>query len=160
MALNKILQIGEMPKACYLGKRANTQVEGQMINWMGVRAYGLDKKLGDYLWWDNFEGDINNENEREVAVRFLSSLYFKNNVQGVIGSAINIRKSVGAKRVKLLNEANVYGMYIEAEKRAGFNFRMNIDGFEPRISVEQDDRISERYALVCEQIKAVMPYRK
>ena len=87
MALDDIvLQIGEMPKAEYLREAGDTTGSGN-IQWIGVKSYGLDQELGDFLWWRNFKGDLNNPTDRYNTAAFVARLKLEAGAEAVIGPA-------------------------------------------------------------------------
>ncbi len=157
MALDdKVLQIGEMPKPEYLQETRDTTGSGN-IKWIGVRAYGLDQELGDFLWWRNFKGDLNDSTDRYNTAAFVARLRLETGAEVVIGPAIDLSGSNLRKNyVATVEESNVLGVYVEADKRPMFNFMTMMDSVRSEAELKAQKPVE--FDEVFQKAKAVLPY--
>ena len=151
----KLLQIGEMPKAEYLREAKDTTGNGN-IQWIGVRAYDIDQELGDFLWWKNFRSNLNNPTDRYNTAAFIARLKLETDVRAVIGPAVDLQDSnQRGDYVATVKEPNVLGIYVEADKRPMFNFMSRTDGIrsEAKLRAEKPVEFDE----IFQKAKAVLP---
>lgn len=123
------LQIGEMPTPCYMREAGDTTGDGN-IRWIGMEAYAPDGQIKDFLWWRNFKaGDLNKEKARHDTAAFITRLKLEAETDSAIGPAIDLSESNSKTgKVKVIEEQEVYGVYVEAEKRPMFNFMTMMQG--------------------------------
>lgn len=122
-------QVGEMPTPRYLVDAPSTVSNG-MTRWIGIEAYGTDGEVKKMLWWRNFQvGDLSNDSVRHEVAALITRLKLETEADAAIGPAIDLSgSSVKTGHVQLVDEPEVYGVYVEAEKRPMFNFSTRMNG--------------------------------
>jgi hypothetical protein len=80
------------------------------------------------LWWRNFIMEGGQDARHDAAV-LIAGIKLEMNVSAAIGKPVNIEWS---KRdtgfVGLFSDRDLIGVYVEAEKRSQFNFRVQLQG--------------------------------
>lgn len=154
------LEIGEMPKPRYMREAWNTSVDsdGTAIKWIGMEAYSPDGEIKKFLWWRNFKvGDLSKEQARDDAAAFVARLKLEMGVDSAIGLPVDLYQSNSATgHVEVIaNEPEVYGVYVEADKRPMFNFMTMMHG----VKTEAQLRRSKPVELdeILQKAKAVLP---
>lgn len=164
MAIDDSLRMRGLPKPEYLDNSSDVNLDKSWKSrkWIGVQTNSIDNTIKDFFWWRNFEfGDLNNYDSRNEAVSFLTSLYFRMGVEATIGKAINILKSNPEKNIiKTMNEPDIYGVYIQSNKRRLFEFKFlkEIEDYgkidESAIKLIEPDYFNEIY----EKFHKILPY--
>lgn len=160
MTIEKKLNIGEMPEPCYLREMGNTSVDsdGSSIRWIGMRAYGLDEQIKDFIWWRNFKaGDLNEETARYHAAAFVTRLYMEMQAEAAIGRAIDLHASSQERNhVAIPTEPEVYGVYVQADKRQMFNFMAMMRGIKSEAQSRRKNPVE--FDRIFQQARKVLPY--
>ena len=160
MAIENKLNIGEMPEPCYLTEMGNTSLDsdGSSIKWIGMRAYGLDKQVKDFLWWRNFKaGDFNDETARYHTAAFVARLYMEMESEAAIGRAVDLHASNQKENlVAIANEPKVYGVYVQADKRQMFNFMTMMKGVREEAKLRAENPVE--FDRISRQAQKVLPY--
>jgi hypothetical protein len=162
MAIEDKLKIGEMPEPRYLCEMGNTSVEsdGSSIKWIGMRAYGLDKQIRDFLWWRNFKaGNLNNEAVRYHTAAFIARLYMETEAEAAIGLPIDLYASSQSKNyVAIPKDKGIYGVYVQADKRQMFNFMTMMNGIGSEAELRRKKPVE--FDRIFQQARAVLPYHR
>ncbi len=160
MTIENKLNIGEMPEPCYLTEMSNTSLysDGSSIKWIGMRAYGLDEQVKDFLWWRNFKmGDLDDETARYHTAAFVTRLYVEMEVEAAIGRAVDLHASNQSENcVAIANEPEVYGVYVQADKRQMFNFMTMMKGIKTKAQLRRKNPVE--FDRIFQQAKKVLPY--
>ncbi len=140
--------IGEMPKPRYIREENGR-------NWIGIDAYGLDGGLKQFLWWTNISNGLEEEVDRYHAAAFIARLKLEMDAEAAIGPAINLSESSRETgKVGVINETESFGVYIEIDKRAMFNFFAMMKGVKSEAKlrkkkpVEFDDAFQKARAVL------------
>lgn len=150
------LQIGEMPTPRYMREAGDTTGDGN-IRWIGMEAYAPDGQIKDFLWWRNFKvGDFSNERARYDAATFVARLKIEMGAESAIGPAIDLYGSNSETgHVKTVDEPEVYGVYVEADKRPMFNFMTAMRGVKDEAELRRANPVE--FDALFQQAKAVLP---
>ena len=160
MAIDDKLKIGEMPEPCYLSEMGNTSLDsdGSSIKWIGMRAYGLDKKVKDFLWWRNFKaGNLKDQTVRHDTAAFIARLYTEMKAEAAIGLPIDLSDSNQRKNyVAIPKDEGIYGVYVQADKRQMFNFMTMMQGVRSEAELRRKDPV--QFVRVLQQAYKVLPF--
>lgn len=150
------LQVGEMPTARYIREAGDTTGDGS-IKWIGMRAYAPDGEIKDFLWWRNFKvGDLSKDRPRYDAAAFVTRLKLEMEADSAIGPAIDLHGSNSETgHVQTIDEPEVYGVYVEADKRPMFNFMTAMRGVKDEAELRRESPVEFDDAF--QQAKAVLP---
>lgn len=153
------LKIGEMPKARYLLEAGDTVGSGT-IKWIGIEAYAPDGQVKKFLWWRNFKvGDLNKEKPRHDTAALVTRLKIETQTDSAIGPAIDLSESNSRTgKVKVVEEPDVYGVYVEAEKRPMFNFMTMMQGVKSEAELRRQN--PAEFADMLKKAEAVLPRPK
>jgi len=120
------LRVGEMPTPRYIKRLGDTNLDndGVPINWVGMEAYSADREIKRFLWWKNVRsGNINKEEVRTDAATAIARLKLGGNIDAAIGLPIDLGECDHNKGfVKIIEEPDCVGIYIEENKRSQFSF--------------------------------------
>ncbi len=121
------ISIGQMPVPTYLESKGRD-------SWIGVETYDVTVDFRPFIFWKNLKiGDLISPESRDLASTILAMLKIGMDVEAVIGPAIEIDDCESkSQHVQLSLKPDNWGVYIEEEKRAGFNFLLELNGMEPR----------------------------
>lgn len=150
------LRIGEMPQPQYLREAGDTTGDGS-IKWIGIKAYALDGQIRDFLWWRNFKiGDLRDETARYHTAAFVARLKLEMESDSAIGPAVDLHGSdSNTDRVQTIDEPEVYGVYVEADKRPMFNFMTAMRGVKDEAELRRQSPVE--FDEIFQQAKAVLP---
>ncbi len=129
------------------------------IRWIGMRAYGLDEKIKDFIWWNNFKvGDLNNETNRYHAAAFVARLYMEmNKAEAAIGKAVDLDASNSKRNyIAIPKNQKLCGIYIQADRRLGLNAMANMRGIETEAFFRRRDPVE--FDRIFQQARKVLPY--
>lgn len=154
--MSQELQIGEMPTPRYLQEAGDTTGSGT-IKWIGIEAYAPDGEIRPFLWWRNFKiGDLTNERARYDAAAFVARLRLEMNSDSAIGPAIDLYESnAKTEHVQVIDEPEVYGVYVEADKRPMFNFMSAMRGVKTEAELRGVDPVL--FDEIFQKARAVLP---
>lgn len=140
--MSQELQIGEMPAPRYLKEAGDTTGSGT-IKWIGIEAYAPDGEIRPFLWWRNLKiGDLTNERARYDAAAFVARLRLEMDADSAIGPAIDLYESNSqTEHVQIVDEPEVYGVYVEADKRPMFNFMSAMRGVKTEAELRAADPV-------------------
>ncbi len=154
------LKIGEMPQPCYLLELGNTSLDsdGSSIKWIGMRAYGLDKKVKDFLWWRNFKaGNLNDQTVRHDSAAFIARLYMGMEAEAAFGLPVDLSGSNQSKNyVAIPKDEGLYGVYVQADKRQMFNFMTMMQGVGSEAQLRRKSPV--KFVELLQQAYAVLPF--
>lgn len=101
---------------------------GSKEKWIGFRSTSIDGKQKKFLYWTNFADSL--DQIRAACGAILLEL----DAEAQIGPAIDLKKSLATGTVHVVSHDDkgdqLYGIYVEAGRRTGFNFFVNIRGLE------------------------------
>jgi O-acetyl-ADP-ribose deacetylase len=147
------LQIGEMPKPQYLVTAGDTTGSGD-IQWIGMKAYDLGGEVRDFLWWRNFQVNLNNKKGRHDAASFIARLKLEADAESAIGLPVDLHSSDQRRNyVAVVEDPKLSGVYIEAQKRPMFNFMTMMNGVR-----SEDELRSENPGKFNELLEKAMAY--
>ena len=105
---------------------------GGEIRWIGFRSPSITGEKKEFIWWSNFADTI------DKGKKFCGALLSQWSIEAQIGPALDLNISLKSEKIHLLpkekidagSEAITYGIYIESDRRVGFNFGMMVRGAE------------------------------
>ncbi len=150
------LRIGEMPNPRYIVDAADTTADGK-IKWIGMESYAPNGELGKFLWWENFKvGNLNNERARYRAAALIARLKLATGIDTAIGLPIDIEKSDSQTgHVQILDYPGVYGVYVEARRRPGFNVMTMMGGVRTEGQFRRSDPV--KFDKVFQNARKMLP---
>ena len=162
MTIDTKLKIGEMPQPCYLKEMGDTSLEsdGGYIGWIGMRAYGLDEQLKDFLWWRNFRiGNLNAGKSRHDAAAFIARIKMEMEAEAAIGLPVDLATSNrDTNYVAIPRNRGLYGVYVQVDKRQMFNFMAMMQGISSEGELKLEN--PSEFKRIFSQAKKVLPYHK
>jgi hypothetical protein len=145
------VKIGEMPKPCYLLEGYNTALDSDMerIKWVGIVGFSPEKELKDFIWWRNFKaGDLSKEEDWSEVAALIARIKLETGADAAVGLAVDLANCDSEyEAVDTYKEDGVLGVYIEAPKRAMFNFMVMMQGIksEEQLRAKRPDEFERVY---------------
>ncbi len=150
------LKRGEMPTPRYLKEAPDTVGDGT-IKWVGIQGFGLDGQVKDFLLWRNSKiGDLQDEVTRYHTAAFVTRLALEMDAETAIGPAVDLGASSSKTGyVEIITEPEVYGVYVEADKRPMFNFMTMMRGVRTEEELRREKPVE--FDEIFQKAKAVLP---
>jgi|GEM_PF-938692 len=155
---NANLKVGEMPNPQYLVEAGDTTGSGN-IGWIGMKAYDLDGQIRDFLWWRNFQVNLNDQRGRYDAAAFITRLKLETEAESAIGLPIDLSSSNQRRNyVAVVKDPSLCGVYIEAQKRPMFNFMSMMNGVKSEKELRREK--PAKFDEIFQKAETVLPYRR
>src|SRR3989338_4461289 len=156
MTIDEELAIGRMPQPRYFGHLPKTP-DG--TSWIGIKGYSLDKEVKNFLWWQNFQGDLSKQEDRRDIATLVVRIKCNLGIDAAVGLPLDLNHgSIKKEEITILYHPYVYGVYIEAARRPMFTFRADIpDENETREKLQRAGRPSAFDKLLQKALE-VLPY--
>jgi hypothetical protein len=125
---------GKLPEPVYYAELPDSSIphQGEVIKWIGMKAFALDGTVKDFLWFMNARiPGLNEPEARQETAEFIASVKLQHDTDIAVGRAVDVSGSDPVtQHVKLLDKPAIYGYYVEAEQRFVFSFRIMRAGVE------------------------------
>ncbi|MBI5390639.1 hypothetical protein HZB02_04065 [Candidatus Woesearchaeota archaeon] len=130
--------------------------------WIGIksRSYIPHEEPRNYLWSENFKGDLTTSSGRHEVATDVTRFYVGAACDAIIGLPIDVEGSDSGKPfVAIPDKHNLFGFYIQSDKRRGFEFKVAMTGGLGDVETVRSKNPVE-FDRICEQVEKALPYAK